>query len=143
MFCLSPLTAGLCNGYPRTKVLFMYGGLLLMALSMIGASFAQTVRVTRHLWNHLWLTTSQSVQLILTQGFALGIGEVRVSSNEMNIRLLIKYGWTGLCLLYGLELSAGMVHRSTRSRKRYHFFRSVVQLVLVFSVIHKEANHVI
>lgn len=45
MFCLSPLVAGLCNGYPRTKVPSMYGGLLLMAAAMIGASFSKTVRL--------------------------------------------------------------------------------------------------
>jgi hypothetical protein len=83
MFCISPLAAGLCNGYPRTKVPSMYGGLLLMAAAMVGASFAKTVRLVKH-WKRereafllAQLTyISQTAQLIWTQGFALGVGEV-------------------------------------------------------------------
>ena len=45
MFCISPLAAGLCNGYPRTKTPSMYGGLLLMAGAMVGASFSKTVSI--------------------------------------------------------------------------------------------------
>ena len=43
MFCISPIAAGLCNGYPRSKAPSMYGGLLLMAAAMVGASFSKTV----------------------------------------------------------------------------------------------------